>query len=28
MIHDQVLITHYEKYDQKMHIQLCKYFVL
>jgi hypothetical protein len=28
MIHDHALIFHYEKYDQQVHIQICKYIVL
>jgi hypothetical protein len=28
MIHDHVVMIHYEKYDQKLHIEICKSVVL
>ena len=28
MIHDHALMIHYEKYDQQVHIQMCKLTVL
>jgi hypothetical protein len=27
MIHDHALMNHYDKYDQKVHIQVCKFTV-
>jgi hypothetical protein len=28
MIHDHALMIHYEKYDQQVHTQICKFTVL
>ena len=28
MIHDRALMIHYEKCDQQVHVQICKFVVL
>jgi len=28
MIHDSALMIHYKKYDQQVHIHICKFIIL